>query len=56
MEHGLIHGHQVLGFGKPPALHVLGIFAERRDALFLESLVFFAKVPVGLGMAGIRSA
>ena len=39
------------GVGKTAALHVLGVLLKRSDALVLESLVFFAKVPVRLGMA-----
>jgi len=52
LEHGLIHGHQVTCFRKTPALYVLGVFLECRDALVLQTLVFFEEVLLGLGMAG----
>src|ERR1043166_3813748 len=51
LERSLIHAHEVPGLGKTAALHVPGIFAKGRNAFVLESLEFFAKIPVSLGMA-----
>src|SRR5262249_14995570 len=52
LERRVVHGHQVSGFGKTAALHVLGVFLEGRDTLRLKPLVFLAKIPVGFGVAG----
>ena len=43
LEHGLIHCHQVTGFGKTGDLHVLGVFCKCGDALVLEPLVSLRK-------------
>src|SRR5207249_5025011 len=54
LERGLIHCHQVTGFGETAALHVLGVFCKCGDALVLEPFVFVEEVPVGLDRKSTR--
>ena len=51
-ERSLIHIHQVPGFWKTAARHVLGVFLECSNTLGLQPFVFLEEVPVCLGMAG----